>query len=188
MKRVIAAALTAAAVVGAVTIGAQAPKPLASGIDTSTFDKTVRPQDDFFRYVNGGWLAKTPIPADKASYGSFDVLFDKSQVDLRAIIEQAAKAPGAAGLREPEDRRLLHELHGRGPGRGARQQAAGRAVHGHRRGDHEGRPRAPLRPPLEDRHQHTDGELRRAGLQGPERSTRSSCTRAASACPTATTT
>ena len=29
-----------------------------SGIDTSNFDRSIRPQDDFFRYVNGGWLKK----------------------------------------------------------------------------------------------------------------------------------
>ena len=97
MRRVIAAVMVAAAAAGAVTIRAQAPQALASGIDTTAFDKTVRPQDDFFRYVNGAWLAKTAIPADKASYGAFDMLLDKSQADLRTIIEEAAKAPGAPG-------------------------------------------------------------------------------------------
>ena len=47
------------------------PAPLASGFDAATFDKAVRPQDDLYRYVNGGWLAQTEIPADKASYGGF---------------------------------------------------------------------------------------------------------------------
>ena len=68
-----------------------------SGIDMTTFDKTVRPQDDFFRYVNGAWVDRTPIPADKASYGSFDILFDKTERDLRAIVEDAGKAGGAPG-------------------------------------------------------------------------------------------
>lgn len=53
-------------------------------------DRGVRPQDDLFRHVNGGWLNKTEIPADKASYGAFDMLYDKSQADLRAIIEEAS--------------------------------------------------------------------------------------------------
>ena len=39
---------------------------LSSGIDQSNFDKLVRPQDDFYRYVNGGWLKKTKIPADES--------------------------------------------------------------------------------------------------------------------------
>ncbi|MFN2445923.1 MAG: hypothetical protein ABR606_10155, partial [Vicinamibacterales bacterium] len=68
-------------------------RPARSGLDLTLVDKTVRPQDDLFAHVNGGWLAKTEIPPDKASYGTFDVLQDKAQVDLRAIIEDAAKAP-----------------------------------------------------------------------------------------------
>lgn len=67
-------------------------KPHVSGIDASTFDRLVRPQDDVFKHVNGAWLAKTEIPADKSSYGAFDMLVDKSQADLRAIVEDAAKA------------------------------------------------------------------------------------------------
>src|SRR6185437_3387268 len=36
----------------------------ALGVDTTNFDRSVRPQDDFFRFVNGGWLARKEIPAD----------------------------------------------------------------------------------------------------------------------------
>ncbi len=99
MKTTTAKAGLLIALLATATMAAQqpAPTPLVSGIDASTFDKTVRPQDDFFRHVNGTWLAKTPIPADKASYGAFDMLFDKSEVDLRAIVEEAAKAGGAPG-------------------------------------------------------------------------------------------
>jgi predicted metalloendopeptidase len=71
---------------------APAPKALVSGIDKANFDPVIKPQDDFFKAVNGGWLAKTQIPADKASYGSFDKVYDESQLNLRAIIEATAKA------------------------------------------------------------------------------------------------
>ena len=67
----------------------QAP---VSGIDLAAFDKAVRPQDDLFEHVNGGWLKKTEIPADKSSYGAFDMLFDKAQADLKAIVEEAGKS------------------------------------------------------------------------------------------------
>ena len=74
-------------------------KAAVSGIDLTSFDKSARPQDDLFQHVNGAWLAKTEIPPDKSSYGSWDVLIDKSQSDLRAIAEEAAKtankAPGS---------------------------------------------------------------------------------------------
>jgi putative endopeptidase len=69
-----------------------APKPLVSGLDLSAIDKGVRPQDDLFHHVNGGWLKKTEIPADKSSYGAFDILFDKAQEDLKNIVETASKS------------------------------------------------------------------------------------------------
>ena len=74
-----------------------APPPPTSGLDAATFDKAVRPQDDLYRYVNGGWLARTEIPADKASYGGFIEANDRTQEQLRALVEAAAKAPGAPG-------------------------------------------------------------------------------------------
>lgn len=64
-----------------------------SGIDKSNFDTSVKPQDDFYHYVNGTWLKNTEIPADKSSYGSFAILFDKSEQALREIIEAAANKP-----------------------------------------------------------------------------------------------
>jgi predicted metalloendopeptidase len=74
------------------TIDRGASASAASGIDMAAFDKSVRPQDDPFHHVNGSWIAKTEIPADKSSWGSFDMLIDKSQSDLRAIAEEAARA------------------------------------------------------------------------------------------------
>ena len=37
------------------------------GVDVANFDLSHRPQDDFFRYVNGGWLKKTQIPSDRSN-------------------------------------------------------------------------------------------------------------------------
>ncbi|MBY0495204.1 MAG: M13 family peptidase [Cyanobacteria bacterium] len=99
MKRAVllatAVTLGAAACMKPAEPGATA-RAVESGLDPGSFDKEVRPQDDLFRHVNGGWLAKTDIPADKASYGAFDILFDKAQADLRAIVEESAKAPDRA--------------------------------------------------------------------------------------------
>ena len=67
------------------------PAPaLGLGIDTAAMDRSVRPQDDLFGYVNGTWLATTEIPADRSRYGSFDILRERAESDLRAIIEDAA--------------------------------------------------------------------------------------------------
>ena len=64
-----------------------------SGIDPDGFDKAVRAQDDLFLHVNGRWLQRTEIPADKSNYGSFNKLIDEAQLNIRAIIEEAAKNP-----------------------------------------------------------------------------------------------
>ena len=98
MKRVIVSCLLVAAAAVAF-VSAQSPgvKPLVSGIDLSALDKSVRPQDDFFRYVNGAWLDRTAIPPDRSSYGSFEALYDKTEADLRAIVDEAGKAGGAPG-------------------------------------------------------------------------------------------
>ncbi len=48
------------------------------GIDLNLMDKSVRPQDDFYNYVNGGWMKTAVIPADKASWGSFNELREKT--------------------------------------------------------------------------------------------------------------
>ena len=64
---------------------------VTSGIALENMDKKVRPQDDFYRYVNGTWLDQTEIPSDKSTYGSFTALRDKSRRDVKAIIEETAK-------------------------------------------------------------------------------------------------
>ena len=68
-----------------------------SGIDMTAVDKSVRPQDDFFQYVNGTWLKNTEIPADKSRFGMFNLLDDQTQEQLKAIIFEAAEKKAAAG-------------------------------------------------------------------------------------------
>ena len=74
-----------------IALGAGPWQPAAvSGLDSTAFDTTVRPQDDLFRFANGLWLARTPIPPDRVTYSTFLQLGDKAEADLRAIIEDAA--------------------------------------------------------------------------------------------------
>lgn len=80
-------ALAAAALVLSFSAAAQQ----TSGVDRSGFDPSVRVQDDLFRAVNGEWLKKTEIPADKADYGTFIQLRDKSDREVRAIVERLVK-------------------------------------------------------------------------------------------------
>ena len=64
-----------------------------SGIETAELDPAVRPQDDLFRHVNGQWIARTEIPADKARWGSFMILAEAAEAAVREIVEAAQQAP-----------------------------------------------------------------------------------------------
>ena len=66
---------------------------LPSGIPADELDRGIRPQDDLFRHVNARWLARTEIPADRASYGSAWILAEDAERAVRAIVEEAGSAP-----------------------------------------------------------------------------------------------
>jgi putative endopeptidase len=72
------------------TVAEEATSSPALGFDPANFDTSVRPQDDFYQFANGTWLANTPIPADRASFGSFDALREESETALRELLEEAA--------------------------------------------------------------------------------------------------
>ena len=73
---------------------------LLSGISKENMNLKAKPGDNFEEYVNGSWLKKNKIPADKSSYGVFDMLLDKSQKDVKAIIEEASKGSFSEGSDE----------------------------------------------------------------------------------------
>ncbi|MGH3801306.1 MAG: M13 family metallopeptidase, partial [Pseudonocardiaceae bacterium] len=85
------------ALVWLVTACANTPPPLGSGLLLAGYDRDVRAQDDLFRFANGQWLRTTEIPADRSQDGAFAMLFDQSEKNLRAIIDESAARRGAAG-------------------------------------------------------------------------------------------
>ncbi len=81
---------------------------LRSGLDLAGFDRSVRPQDDLYRFAGGTWLATTEIPADRSNYGTFSKLEDDAIAALRALAEAAAAdAQKALG----SDRQKLGDLY-----------------------------------------------------------------------------
>lgn len=72
-----------------------------SGISLEALDRSTRPQDDLFRFVNGTWLDTTEIPADRARFGTFDILREESTARVRDLIEEAARADDG-GVRTPK--------------------------------------------------------------------------------------
>ena len=86
----------------AATAAAQRPEA-ASGFDPAAFDTSVRPQDDLYRYVNGRWMDTTPIPDDRVSFSASSELTEKTNADVRAIVEELAAQPNRrAGSREQQ--------------------------------------------------------------------------------------
>ncbi len=75
---------------------------LSSGLFPAYVDTHVKPQDDFFRHVNGHWLSHTEIPGDKSGAGAFLDLREATLPQLRAIIEASAKANGTAAGSEAQ--------------------------------------------------------------------------------------
>lgn len=70
------------------------------GVELENMDTSVKPGDNFFYYVNGTWLANTPIPDDKSSYGAFTKLNDLSNERVKTIIENAAAKNAPKGSEE----------------------------------------------------------------------------------------
>ncbi|MBT4164645.1 MAG: peptidase M13 [Porticoccaceae bacterium] len=77
-----------------------APAALTSGVIKENMNLAIKPGDDFFNYVNGTWLDKTEIPADKSSYGGFTVLRDEAQDNVMAIITSTSEGSFAKGTDE----------------------------------------------------------------------------------------
>src|SRR6478752_7584074 len=68
-------------------------KKVEPGINVSNMDKKTKPNENFFRFVNGTWLDKTEIPSDRTSWGSFNELREKTDKDALAILKAASKNP-----------------------------------------------------------------------------------------------
>ena len=68
-------------------------KIVEPGINVLYMDKNTKPNNDFFRFVNGTWLDKTEIPSDRTTWGSFNELIKKTDKDAMAILKEASANP-----------------------------------------------------------------------------------------------
>ena len=68
-----------------------------NGLDFTTFDKSVRPQDDFYNFVNGSWMKTAKIPADKSTWGSFNKLAEDTDNNSMTILRSLLNDKFAAG-------------------------------------------------------------------------------------------
>ena len=86
--------------VAGVLVTGCAPKPGAEknlAIDPSNMDTTVACGEDFYEYACGGWIKKNPFKPEYARYGSFDVLAENNQKQMRELIDELEKAENEPG-------------------------------------------------------------------------------------------
>lgn len=76
------------------------PAAKKSGIDLSGLDTSCKPCDDFWRFANGLWVDRNPIPASQSGWGTMSVVSEGNRERLRTLLEEAAAAKAPAGSRE----------------------------------------------------------------------------------------
>jgi len=79
------------------TENAMIDKNADKGLSLAEMDTTVRPQDDFYNYVNGTWAKTAKIPADKPTWGSFHILREKTDENCLLILDNLLKENFAQG-------------------------------------------------------------------------------------------
>ena len=83
-------------------VACEPEKKESVGIVLENMDTSVRPNDDFFRYVNGNWLDKTEIPDDQTSWGGFNKLRKETDADVLQILGDAIEKDDFPKLKDAE--------------------------------------------------------------------------------------
>src|ERR1700712_2476944 len=102
---------------GAISVGcalaadmpAAKPELGAWGVDLTAMDRSVKPGDDFFNYVNGSWMKTTEIPAERSSIGAFQLLRILSEKRMKDMVGELQAKPYASLSPEEKKLRDLYE-------------------------------------------------------------------------------
>lgn len=79
----------------------------SSGIQPENMDRSVKPGDNFYLFANGAWMKRTEIPADRTSVGSFTIVADKTDAQMKAIFSDLVAHPAAPGT----EQRMVADLY-----------------------------------------------------------------------------
>ena len=100
--------LLRASLLGLATASLAQSAPTSHGIAAANMDQHVAPGDNFYLFADGGYVARTQLPPDRAAIGVFSVLGDRSSQQTASIIEDAARSNAAAGTNERKIADLYH--------------------------------------------------------------------------------
>ena len=73
------------------------PKKNKSGVTMTNLDKSVKPTADFYQYACGGWMKLNPLGPEYSRYGSFDVLGENNQKQLKDLVQKLSAQKNPAG-------------------------------------------------------------------------------------------
>ncbi len=76
------------------------------GIETHYIDNTVNPGDDFYRYVNGGWLDSAKLPVGMPMFGSFIHVYLETEQQIESIVADILARDWPDGSTEGEIKAL----------------------------------------------------------------------------------
>lgn len=92
MKKILLSGLMLSSIIN--LIYAQSKTP---ALQLDLMDTSVRPQDDFYNYVNGTWMKTAKIPADKPSWGSFNQLRETTDINSLGLLDNILKEKFESG-------------------------------------------------------------------------------------------